>query len=241
MDIKKLLNGPHLPYESAVYTIFDLQCSEVHVISRDVNSKYGIVKNQLQDPDGMTSSEERFLNNLTTDPQWRGGEDYAEFFDGAPPLDVICEITRSRLMTGSIPVHHVVPYLRHDVDDAYRRDLLPEVTEMKEKHGGITYNNSDCLIVCIPQNMPPRFLMTKISICGYISEVELANGSVLYEKEISRFLSAEWREVVRTNVLNIIKAAVGRSDFVDEAISSLLSSPRVDSWPRVMHKHLTVE
>ena len=73
MDIKKLLNGPHLPYESAVYTIFDLQCSEVHVISRDVNSKYGIVKNQLQDPDGMTSSEERFLNNLTTDPQWRGG------------------------------------------------------------------------------------------------------------------------------------------------------------------------
>ena len=54
MDIKKLLNGPHLPYESAVYTIFDLQCSEVHVISRDVNSKYGIVKNQLQDPDGMT-------------------------------------------------------------------------------------------------------------------------------------------------------------------------------------------
>ena len=144
-------------------------------------------------------------------------------------------------MTGSIPVHHVVPYLRHDVDDAYRRDLLPEVTEMKEKHGGITYNNSNCLIVGIPQNMPPRFLMTKISICGYISEVELANGSVLYEKEISRFLSAEWREVVRTNVLNIIKAAVGRSDFVDEAISSLLSSPRVDSWPRVMHKHLTVE
>ena len=173
------------------------------MISRDVNSKYGIVKNQLQDPDGMTSSEQ-FLNNLTTHPQWRGGEDYAEFFDGAPPLDVIRQITRSRLMTGSIPVHHVVPYDRHDVSDAYRRDLLPEVTEIEEKHGGITYNNSDCLNVCIPQNMPPRFLMTKISICGYISEV-------------------------------------GRSYGVDEAISSLLLSPRVDSWPRVMHQHLTVE
>jgi hypothetical protein len=75
--------------------------SEVHVISRDVNSKYGIVKNQLQDPDGMTRYEERFLKNLTTHPQWRGGEDYAEFFDGAPPLDVIHHITRSHLMTAS--------------------------------------------------------------------------------------------------------------------------------------------
>jgi hypothetical protein len=238
MDLKKLLNRPRLPYELAVYTVFDLQYSEVHVISRDVNSKYGIVKNQLQDPDGMTSSEQRFLNNLTTHSQWRGGEDYAKFFEGVPPLDIIRQITRSRVMTGSIPVHQVVPYDRHDVDDDYRRDLLPEVTEMEEKHGGITYNNSDCLI---PQNMPPRFLMTKISICGYISEVELANGSVLYEKEMSRFLSAEWREVVRTNALNIIKAAVGRSDGVDEAISSLLLSPRVDSWPRVMHQHLTVD
>jgi hypothetical protein len=60
MNIKQLLNGPRLPYESVVYTIFDLEYSEVHVISRDVNSKYGIVKNQLQDPDGMTRFEERF-------------------------------------------------------------------------------------------------------------------------------------------------------------------------------------
>ena len=74
MNIRQLLNGPCLPYESAVYTIFDLQYSEVHVmISRDVNSKYGIVKNQLQDPDGMTRFEEQFLYNLTTHPQWRGG------------------------------------------------------------------------------------------------------------------------------------------------------------------------
>jgi hypothetical protein len=65
MNIKQVLNGPCLPYELAVYTIFDLQYSEVHVISRDVNSKYGIVKNQLRDPDGMTRFEEQFLNNLT--------------------------------------------------------------------------------------------------------------------------------------------------------------------------------
>jgi hypothetical protein len=97
---------------------------------------------------------------------------------------------------------------------------------MEEKHGGITYNNSDCLNVCIPRNMPPRFLMTKISICGYISEVELPNGSVLYEKEVSRYLSAEWREVVRSNALSIIKAAVGRSYGMDEAISSLFFDAR---------------
>jgi hypothetical protein len=45
--------------------------------------------------------------------------------------------------------------------------------------------------------------------------------------------------------LNVIyhfpSASVGESYGVDEAISSLLLSPRVDSWPRVMHKHLTVE
>ena len=58
---------------------------------------------------------------------------------------------------------------------------------------------------------------------------------------MSRSLSAEWREVIRSNALSIIKAAVGRSYGVDEAISSLLLSPRVDSWPRVMHQHLTVE
>jgi hypothetical protein len=144
-------------------------------------------------------------------------------------------------MTGSIPVHHVVLYDRHDVDDAYRCDLLPGVTDTEEKHGGITYNNSDCLNVCIPQSVPPRFLITKISICGYISEVELSNESILYEKEVSRSLSPEWREVIRINALGIIKAAVGRSHGVDEAIRSLLLSPRVDSWPRVMHQHLTVD
>jgi hypothetical protein len=241
MDIKKLLNGPRLPYESAVYTVFDLQYSEVHVISRDVNSKYGIVKNQLQDPDGMTSSDQRFLNNLTTHSQWRGGEDYAEFFDGVPPLDIIRQITRSRVMTGLMSLHHIVPYDRHDVNDVYRSELLPEATEVEEKYGGITYNNGDCLNVCIPQNMPPRFLMAKISICGYIDEIELPNGSVLYEKEVSRSLSSEWREVIRTNALSIIKTAVGRSYGVDEAISSFLLSPRVETWPRVMHQHLTVE
>jgi hypothetical protein len=136
------------------------------------------------------------------------GEDNAEFFDGAPPLDIIQQITRSHLMTGSIPVHHVVPYDCHDVNDDYRRDLLPGVTEMEENHGGVTYNNSNCLNVCIPQNIPPRFLMTKISICGYISEVELSYDSVLYEKEVSRSLPPEWREVIRINALDIIKSAV---------------------------------
>jgi hypothetical protein len=89
--------------------------------------------------------------------------------------------------------------------------------------------------------VPPRFLITKISICGYILEVELSNESILYVKEVSRSLSPEWREVIRINALGIIKAAVGRSHGVDEAISSLLLSPRVDSWPRVMHQHLTVD
>jgi hypothetical protein len=74
MNVKQLLNGQPLPYESAIYAIFDLQYSEVHVIWRDVNSKYGIVKNQLEDPDGMTRDEVRYLNNLTTHhPKWRGG------------------------------------------------------------------------------------------------------------------------------------------------------------------------
>ena len=211
------------------------------MISRDVNSKYGIVKNQLQDPDGMTRFEERFLNNLTTHPQWRGGEDYAKFFDGVPPLDIIRQITSLRLMTGSISLHQVVPYDRYDVDDVYRRDLLPEVTDTEEKHGGVTYNNSHCLNVCIPQSMPPRFLITKISICGYISEVELSNDSVLYEKEVSRSLPPEWRDVIRINALGIVKATVGRSHDVDVAICSLLLSSRVDSWPMVTHQHLTVD
>jgi hypothetical protein len=79
MNIKQLLNGQPLPYELAIYAIFDLQYSEVHVILRDVNSKYGIVKNQLEDPDGMTRDEVRFLNNLMTHQKWRGGRTTLSF------------------------------------------------------------------------------------------------------------------------------------------------------------------
>jgi hypothetical protein len=83
--------------------------------------------------------------------------------------------------------------------------------------------------------------MTKILVSGYISEVKLSNESVLFEKEVSRSLSPKWREVVRAKSLDIIKAAVQRSQGVDKGVSLLLLSPRVDSWPRVMHQHLTVD
>ena len=241
MNIKQLLNGPCLPYESAVYIIFDLQYSEVHVISRDVNSKYGIVKSQLEDSDSMTRSDERFLNNLVTHPQWRGGEDYAEFFDGAPPLDIIQHITRLHPTIGSTHVHQVVPYERHDVDDDFCRNLLHGITDSEEKYGGITYKNMDRLNVCIPHNIPSRFLMMKISILAYVSEVVLSNGSVLHEKEVSRSLSQEWRDRIRNNALDIAKTAVQQSHYIDEVISSLLLSTRVNSWPMVMHQHLTVD
>jgi hypothetical protein len=94
-------------------------------------------------------------------------------------------------MTGSVPIHQVVPNDHHDVNEEYRVNLLPGVTETEEKYGGITYHNGDGLNVCIPQNIPPRFLMTKISVSGYISEVNLLNESVLYEKEVSRSLSPQ--------------------------------------------------
>ena len=70
MNVKQLFGAGSLPYESAIYVIFDLQYSKVHVVSRDVNLKYGIVKNQLEDPDNMTEEEVKFLKNLTTERQW---------------------------------------------------------------------------------------------------------------------------------------------------------------------------
>jgi hypothetical protein len=169
------------------------------------------------------------------------GEDYAEFFDGAPPVDIMNQITRSHLVTGFVPIHHVVPYDRHDVNEEYRVNQLPGVTETEEKYGGITYHNGNGLNVCIPQNIPPRFLMTKILVSGYISEVKLSNESVLFEKEVSRSLSPKWREVVCAKSLDIIKAAMQRSQGVDKGVSLLMLSPRVDSWLRVMHQHLTVD
>jgi hypothetical protein len=203
-----------------------------------VNSKYGIVKNQLEDPDGMTRDEVRYLNNLTThlSSEMARGEDYAEFFDGTPPVDIMNQITRSHLVTGLVPIHHVVPYDRHDVNEEYRVNLLPGVTDTEEKYRGITYHNGNGLNVCIPQ-----ILMMKISVSGYILEVKLSNESVLFEKEVSRSLSPKWREDVCAKSLDIIKAAVQRSQGVNKDVSLLLLSPQVDSWPRVIHQHLTVD
>jgi hypothetical protein len=65
------------------------------------------------------------------------------------------EIMRSHLVTGLVPIHHVVPYDHHDVNEEYRVNLLPGVTETEEKYRGITYHNSNGLNVCIPQNIPP--------------------------------------------------------------------------------------
>ena len=240
MNVKQLFSAGSLPYELAIYVIFDLQYSKVHVVSRDVNSKYGIVKNQLEDPDNMTEQEVKFLKNLTTERQWRGGEDYSEFFDGAPPVDIMNQITRSRLRAGSISVHHVTPYNCLDVDEEYCRNLIPMVKEVKENHAGITYNNSSCLSVYIPRNVPPRFLMTKILLLGYISEMVLSNNSILYEKEVSRFLLPEWREVICNNALDIIKAALGPPYGIDGDTLSLLLFLQVESWSKVMHQHLTI-
>jgi hypothetical protein len=237
MNIRQLLNGTSFPYESAIYAIFDKQDMKLHVISRDVNSRYGVVQNQLEISDGMTPEELDFLNALTNQSQWRGGEDYAEFFDGVPPGDIIHHITGLPLL----PLHFVVPYDRHDVRNRFRGNILPELKDTEEKHGPLTFHNSDELNVCMPQSCPPRFLIAKISVSGYIAEVQLASQSVLYEKEVSRYLSPQWRETLRANALEIIKDAALASYGLDQAICALLTSSSVETWPRVMHPHLTVD
>ena len=87
MKANEVISIPSLPMQSAVYVLIDQIRKQVHLITRDVPSRYGLANSQLEDRDDLMNAEEtEQLLQLTRNRLWKGGEDRDGFFNGAPPL-----------------------------------------------------------------------------------------------------------------------------------------------------------
>ena len=87
MNANKVISTPLLPVQLAVYVLIDQRGEQVHVMTRDVPCRYGLANSQLESSDHFMNAEEtEQLLQLTRNRHWRGGEDRAGFFNGAPPL-----------------------------------------------------------------------------------------------------------------------------------------------------------
>ena len=137
------------------------------------------------------------------------------------------------------------PYTQLIVGDGYTRTLFhPPMPETESNYGILTYHNHnhEHLRVYTPQAMHPECLIFKIEAEGYIEEVGLENGSMIGEVPISRALACTYREQIRDNALDIIRAAaMYHGNYgLDTLLKQIMTSEDIRTWNRVVHPHLAV-
>ena len=247
MNANEVISIPSLPLQSAVYVFIDRIGQQVHLLTRDVPSRYGLAISQLEDRDSFMNAEEtEQLLQLTRNRLWKGGKDRAGFFNGSPPTDILQSLmgavdppSNSGLR---IVMETINPYEELIVDDGYTRALFhPPMPETESNHGVLTYFNRNDLRVYTPQSNL-EYLLFKIDVPSYIDEVELANGSLIGQLPISRELAQTYRDQIRDNSLDIIRnAAMHQHNYcLDSRLKQIMASKDIRTWNRVVHPHLTV-
>lgn len=246
MNSNEVISIPSLPLQSAVYVLIDPIGKQVHLLTRDVPSRYGLANGQLADRDHFMNAEEtEQLLQLTSDRRWKGGEDRAGFFNGSPATDIWQSLMVRSNRRLELVMETINPYEELIVDDGYTRTLFnPPMPETESNHGVLTYFNSNNLRVYTPQiddNLD--YLLFKIDVPGYIDEVALANGSYIGELPISRELAQTYRDQIRDNSLDIIRNAAmhdNNKHSLDSSKKQIMASEDIRTWNRVVHRHLTV-
>ena len=213
MKANEVISIPSLPMQSAVYVLIDQIRKQVHLITRDVPSRYGLANSQLEDRDDLMNAEEtEQLLQLTRNRLWKGGEDRDGFFNGAPPIDILESLRGAAVPPSNEGLRNVmatiIPYTQLIVDDDYMSTLFnPPLPETKSNHSVLTYFNRNDLRVYTPEISPVYYHIFKIDVTSYIDEVELEkNGSLIGQLPISRALACTYREKIRDNALDIIRA-----------------------------------
>ena len=248
MNANEVISIPSLPLQSAVYVVMDRTQEQVHVISRDVPSRYPLANSQLEDQDAFMNTEEtEQLLQLTRNKHWRGGEDRDGFFNGAPPIDILQLLNGAVVPPSNNGLRKVMatinPYTQLIVGDSYTRSIFhPPMPETVSNYGILTYYNRDNLRVYTPDFMHLGCLFFKIEAECYIEEVKLHNGSVIGELPISRGLAQTYRDQIKDNSLDIIReAAMYHENYgLDTGLIQIMTSEDIRTWNKVVHPHLTV-
>jgi hypothetical protein len=70
----------NLPFSSSVFVVYAVSQQRIHIVSRNVNSLYCVVKSQLENEDELMAENAAHLNKLFDSWTWQQGDDQSVFF-----------------------------------------------------------------------------------------------------------------------------------------------------------------
>ena len=72
----------NLPISLLAYVVYAVRQQRSHIVSRNVNSLYCVVKSQLENEFELMAEDAAHLNQLFDSLNWQHGDDQSGFFDG---------------------------------------------------------------------------------------------------------------------------------------------------------------
>jgi hypothetical protein len=83
----------NIPILLSVYVVYAVRQQRIHIVSRNVNSLYCVVKSQLGNKDELMAEDVAHLNQLIDSWTWQQGDDQSGFFDGVPADTLLNKVT----------------------------------------------------------------------------------------------------------------------------------------------------
>lgn len=247
----------NLPVSTSVFVVFAIRQRTIHVVSRDVNSIYGYVKNQLDDwsmDDIVSDQDKSHFISLLESWTWETGDDQAGFFDGVPAGDTLlslmssggntCRLLDYENMSSDINTI-IVPYSRLQVSNQKLEDIFGQGSVPTFNRGQYfgeleTGEHSEGIGVSVPQYIS-EFIFAKIDIVADILEHENSRGTVFSEYSMSAPMNERDRVLVCNRGIELVRTSVRENitDVDQDLAMMVLVHSR--NWNVMTHNHIIVE
>ncbi len=146
---------------SSVYVVYAIRQQRIHLVSRNVNSHYCVVKSQREILHDLMAEDAALFNQLFNSWTWQQGDDQSGFFDGVPAESILSKVTSGNIRPVIFDFLHpnaganaaIVPYEHLDLKDTTLETLFrshPVPTLHDTNFGDLLLTMQHPLVVSIP-------------------------------------------------------------------------------------------
>jgi hypothetical protein len=246
--LTNILQG-ELPVQSAVYVIFALREKAIHVISRDVSSKYTIMQGLSADTQATIRGHmnQATIRGHKSSLPLDGGDDKAGFYNGIDS-SALFELIQAQPIHGTDAAQadlYSLPYTRFSIPQDMLQGCINPSPEIEEQAYGplelVACGGGQSTLAVSLSRWPSGYAVLKIDQLCAICKYELGDSTFMPETILSAKLNSFDLERVRTSAVNLVRDVLPHSggyEPIPDNYDFIFQTSKAQAWPIIMHSHI---